>query len=129
MSKRSNRALLGILSLIIVVLVISTAYLVSVVQMGQFAKLATNDRVNISSFGKAVRLLQVRYSGYLTLIYNASSSIYLTVSYSYAGHNFTATYFGSSNDIRLAVLPAELTLTFYTAFGSANVRYNAILEY
>lgn len=129
MSKKSNRIMLGVLSVIIAVLVISTAYLVSVVQMGQFARLASNDSVSIPSFGKAVRYIQVKYAGYLTLFYNASASVYLTVSYSYAGHNFTSTYLGSSNDVRLAVLPARLTLTFYTAFGSANVRYTAILEY
>ncbi len=129
MSKRGSRALIGILSVTIAVLVISTAYLVSVVQMGQFARLASNDSLSVRSFGKTVRYLQVKYPGYLALTYNATAAIDLTITYSYAGHNFTSTYLGSSNSVRLAVLPARLTLTFYAAFSPASVKYTAILEY
>jgi ABC-type antimicrobial peptide transport system permease subunit len=129
MSKRSNRVLLAILSLIIVALVISTALLVSVVQMGQFTKLASNEKVTVASFGKAVRYLQVKYAGYLTLTYNASAPVDLTIAYSYAGHNFTSTYLGTGSEIHLSVLPSDLKVTFYAAFESSTIIYSAMLEY
>ncbi len=129
MSKRSNRALLAILSLIIVALVVSTAFLVSVVQMGQFTRLASNEKVTVPSFGKVVRYLQVKYAGYLTLTYNASAPVDLTISYSYAGHNFTSTFLGSGSEIRLSVLPSDLRVTFYAAFESSTIIYSAMLEY
>lgn len=129
MQARGWKILTAALSGIVVLLIVVAVYLASVVNMGQIATLAGNEHLTAGPLSSAVRHLDIRYSGYLTIIFNATAAIAVTVSYTFAQHNFSSTYLGHSGKINLAVLPSVLTITFTAVLQNTAVTYSVYEQF
>ncbi len=117
------------LSAAVAVLVIVVVYLASITNMGLISTLANNQQVTVNPLANTAKQFQIRYAGYLTITYNSTAVIAVTVSYSFAQQNFTSTHLGTNGRITLAVLPSTLTLTFTSALQSASVHYTVYEQY
>lgn len=117
------------LSAAVVVLFILTVYLASIVSMGQIATLSQEQHLTISALSSVTRHVNVRYPGYLTVTFNSTAVILVSVRYVFAGHNFTSSSIGQNGRIDLAVLPSALAVTFTATLATAVIQYSVYEQY
>lgn len=129
MKSREWKIITASLSTAVAVLVIVTIFLTSILNMGQISTLVNNSSLSLTPPSSVTKVVHVRYSGYMTVVYNSTAIIALTVKYTFAGHNFSDTYIGSSGRVNVAVLPSAVSLIFSSALLKADVHYSVYEQY
>ncbi len=129
MSIKGWKFLASVLIAAVVILVVAAVYLATVANMGLISTMADNQAVTVGPLSSSAVHFGIRFSGYLTITYNSTAAIAITVYYTFAQQNFTSTHLGTSGRIALPVLPSTVTITFTSALQKATIRYTVSEQY
>ena len=129
MSIKGWKILASVLTAAVVILVVAAVYLATVANMGLISTMADNQAVTVGPLSSSSVHFGIRFSGYLTIAYNSTAAIAITVYYTYAQQNFTSTHLGTSGRIALPVLPSTVTITFTSALQKATIHYTVSEQY